>query len=181
MAMPGPSPAVLAAAAAVLLLGSAPALAGGERLIGSISSAAVAAPDDRGHMEHFGSGGALSILWLERCSAMRLCGGVESSALFIRGPEGGRLYDLSVALMGTFSPEEHPLAPFLSLGLDMAAVSIPDMEGGRPDRGVNVGVHGNVGLHALVGDRAYLRLQGGYLGAGLGGVKGELALGYQFD
>jgi hypothetical protein len=168
---------------AVLLLAlAAPASAhaGGERWIGSISTASVAAPDDRGHMEHFGSGGALSFLWLERCSELRACGGVEASALFLRGPHEGRLYDLSLGIMGTFSPEDHAVAPFLSLGLDMAAASVPDEAGATPDRGVTLGVHGNVGLHALFNDEVYLRAQVGYLGAGLGGVKGELALGYQF-
>ncbi|HUS68355.1 MAG TPA: hypothetical protein VMZ28_27665 [Kofleriaceae bacterium] len=163
-----------------VLLAPATARAGGERWIGSISTASVAAPDDRGHMEHFGSGGALSFLWLETCGASRLCGGVEASALFVRGPHQGRLYDLSLGLMGTFSPEEHALAPYLSLGLDMAAASIPDEAGSEPDRGVTLGVHGNVGVHALVNDDVYVRAQVGYIGAGLGGVKGELALGYQF-
>ena len=162
------------------LLVPASARAGGERWIGSISTASVAAPDDRGHLEHFGSGGALSILWLERCSETALCGGLESSALFVRGPDTARLYDLSLGLMGTFSPEDHALAPFLSLGLDMAATRIPAPDSGPPARGTTVGVHGNVGVHALFGDDLYLRGQVGYLGAGLGGVKGELALGYQF-
>lgn len=169
---------------AVLLLAlavPATARAGGERWIGSISTASVAAPDDRGRLEHFGSGGAMSFLWLERCSEMRPCGGVEASALFIRGEHEARLYDLSLAIVGTFSPEEHPLAPFLSLGLDMAATTIPDLQGGAPSRGVALGVHGNIGVHAIVSDDIYLRAQAGYVGAGLGGVKGELALGYQFE
>src|SRR5688572_6819333 len=163
------------------LLAPATAQAGGERWIGSISTASVAAPDDRGHMEHFGTGGALSFLWLERCSELRACGGVEASALFVRGEREARFYDLSLSILGTFSPEDHALAPFLSLGLDMAATTIPDATGGPPDRGVTLGVHGNIGVHALVNDDIYLRGQVGYVGAGLGGVKGELALGYQFD
>src|SRR5688572_28121528 len=96
----------------IALLTPASAQAGGERWIGSISTASVAAPDDRGHMEHFGAGGALSFLWLERCSELRACGGVEASALFIRGEREARLYDLSLSILGTFSPEDHPLAPF---------------------------------------------------------------------
>jgi hypothetical protein len=163
------------------LLAPAAAHAGGERWIGSVSTASVASPDDRGRLEHFGSGGAMSFLWLERCSDMRPCGGVEASALFVRGPHEARLYDLSLAIVGTFSPEEHPLAPFLSLGLDTAATTIPDEAGGPPGRGVTLGVHGNIGLHALVQDDIYLRAQAGYIGAGIGGLKGELALGYQFD
>jgi hypothetical protein len=164
-----------------LVVLAAPARAGDERWIATVSTARLAAPDaaEGGELESFGSGGALSITWLEHCRSGRLCGALDSSALFLRGDDGARLYDLSASIMGSFSLE-NPVAPFLAVGLDLVSAAVPE-SGGAMTRGVGLGVHGNVGLHAWIGERFYARGQLGYLGAAVGGVKGELGIGTWFE
>lgn len=156
------------------------ARAGDERLIAAVSTARIDAPGPDSDLARFGSGGALSILWLEQCGDGSLCGGLESSALFVRGDQGQRLYDLSASITGSFSLEKNRVAPFLSVGLDLVSATVPEQDG-TITRGVGVGVHGNLGLHAFLGERVYGRGQIGYIGAGVGGVKGELAIGYRFE
>jgi hypothetical protein len=165
---------------AVLVVTPGLARAGGERFIAAVSTARVAAPGPRSNLVHFASGGALSILWFEDCRAGTLCGALESSALFLRGDDEERLYDLSAGLTGSFSLDDHPLAPYLSVGLDLASAAVRESDG-RLTRGVGIGVHGNLGVHALLGERLYARGQIGYLGAAVGGVKGEIALGLRFE
>lgn len=166
---------------AVCVGAASSAHAGGERWIASISSATVRAPGPTGELDHFGSGGALTLTWLERCRDERLCGALESSALFIAGEDGARLYDLSLSLIGSMPlNDDDPLAPYLGIGFDFAATTFPE-PGGKTTRGVGLGVHGNIGLHALLGEKLYARGQVGYVGAGIGGVKGELAIGYSLD
>jgi hypothetical protein len=180
MACPVAARAVAAGAmAAVLLSGASSARAGGERWIGALSTATLAAPDRDGRLGRAGSGGSLTLMWLEECSGRTLCGALESSALFLFGRGGERLYDLSASLVGSAPGIDSALAPFLAVGLDVAAAAVLDQ--GRLARGVTAGVHGDVGVHALLGDRLYLRGQIGWIGAGAGGVKGELAIGYRFD
>lgn len=166
----------------LVVLSVTPALAGAgeERFIGAVSTARVAAPGPRSNLVHFGTGGALSILWLEDCRGGSLCGGIDTSALFLRGDGEERLYDLSFGLTGSLPLDGQPVAPFLAVGLDLvsAAVAEPD---GALSRGVGIGVHGDLGLHALLGERFYARGQIGYLGAAIGGVKGEVGIGYRFD
>ena len=152
----------------------------GETFIGSVSTARLAAPGPDSNLVHFGSGGALSLLWMEDCREGYLCGALESSALFLRGDGEARLYDLSVGMTGSFSLADNPVAPFLSVGLDLVSAAVPE-EDGAVSRGVGLGVHGNLGVHALLGERFYARGQIGYLGAAIGGVKGELGLGYRFE
>jgi len=164
----------------VLLVTPGVARGGGENFIGTISTARVAAPGPSSNLVHFGSGGALSMLWLEDCRAGSLCGALESSALFLRGDGEARLYDLSAAITGSLSLEDSVVAPFLSVGLDLVSAAIPERDG-AVTRGVGLGVHGNLGVHALLGERLYARGQIGYLGASVGGVKGELGIGYRFE
>lgn len=164
---------------AVLVVTPGIARAGGERFVGAVSTARLAAPGPDSNLVHFGSGGALSILWLEDCRAGSLCGALESSALFLRGDGEARLYDLSAAITGSLSLDDG-VAPFLSVGLDLVSAAVPERDG-TVTRGVGPGVHGNLGLHALLGERLYARGQLGYLGAAVGGVKGEVGIGYLFE
>lgn len=156
------------------------ARASDETFVAAVSTARLAAPGPDSNLVHFGSGGALAILWLEDCRAGALCGALESSALFLRGDGEARLYDLSAAITGSLSLADNPVAPFLSVGLDLVSASVPE-RGGSVTRGVGLGVHGNLGLHALLGERFYARGQIGYLGAAVGGVKGEVGIGYLFE
>jgi hypothetical protein len=164
----------------VLAVTPALARAGEERFIGSVSTARLAAPGPRSNLVHFGTGGALSILWLEDCRGGSLCGGIDTSALFLRGDGEERLYDLSVGLTGSLPLDNEPVAPFLAVGLDMVSAAIAE-ENGTLSRGVGLGVHGDLGLHALLGERFYARGQIGYVGAAVGGVKGEIGIGYRFQ
>ena len=156
------------------------ARAGDERFVAAVTTARLAAPGPNSNLIHFGSGGALSVLWFEDCRRGNLCGGLESSALFLRGDGEARLYDLSAAITGSLSLDDSPVAPFLSVGLDLVSAALPERDG-TVTRGVGVGVHGNLGVHALLGERFYARGQIGYLGAAVGGVKGEVGLGYRFE
>jgi hypothetical protein len=164
----------------VLAVTPALARAGDERFIAAVSTARVAAPGPDSNLVHFATGGALSILWMEQCRGGGLCGGITSSALFLRGDGDERLYDLSAGLTGSFSLADNPVAPFLSVGLDLVSAAIAETDGST-SRGVGVGVHGDLGIHALLGERFYARGQIGYLGAAVGGVKGEIGIGYQFE
>lgn len=156
------------------------ARAGEEGFVAAVSTARLATPNADSDLVNFGSGGALSILWLEKCRAGRLCGALESSALFLRGDGEARLYDLSAAITGSLSLEDNPVAPFLSVGLDLVSAAVPERDD-TVTRGVGIGVHGNLGVHAFIGERLYARGQIGYLGAAVGGVKGELGIGYRFE
>lgn len=166
----------------LVVLTVTPAVAAGndETFIGSLSTARLAAPGVDSNLVHFGSGGALTILWMEDCSSGHLCGGLESSGLFLRGDGEARLYDLSIAMTGSLSLADNPVAPFLSVGLDLVSAAVPERDG-AVSRGVGLGVHGNLGVHAFLGERFYARGQIGYLGAAIGGVKGEVGLGYRFE
>ncbi len=166
----------------LVVLSVTPALAhaGGERFIGSVSTARLAAPGPDSNLVHFGTGGALSILWLEDCRGDRLCGGIDTRALFLRGDGDQRVYDLSVGMTGSLPLDSAPVAPFLSVGLDMVSAAVAERDG-TVTRGVGLGVHGDLGLHALLGERFYARGQIGYLGAAIGGVKGEVGIGYRFE
>lgn len=165
----------------VVVLSVTPALAhaGEERFIGAVTTARMAAPGPDSNLVHFASGGSLSILWLEDCRGGSLCGGIDTSALFLRGDGDERLYDLSVGLTGSL-PLDQPVAPFLAVGLDLVSAAIAERDGSM-SRGVGFGVHGDLGLHALLGERFYARGQIGYLGAAVGGVKGEVGIGYRFE
>lgn len=165
----------------VVVLAVTPALAraGEERFIGSVSTARMAAPGPGSNLVHFATGGALSILWLED-GAGSLCGGIDTRALFLRGDGDERLYDLSIGMTGSLPLDGEPVAPFLSVGLDLVSAAIAETDGAI-SRGVGLGVHGDLGLHALLGERFYARGQIGYLGAAVGGVKGEVGIGYRFE
>lgn len=149
--------------------------AGRDTLLGAVSSAELRSRNSSGKLEVFGRGGGVSLTYLDVSSPTL---GFEGAALFLVGPDGERLYNLGLSMIGSTDLRKQPIAPFLSFGLDAASMAVP--EGGRISRGMSVGVHGNIGLHALVSD-FYLRGQVGFLGVGIGGVKGELSVGYQFD
>jgi len=151
-----------------------------DSFVATVSTARLAAPGPDSNLVHFATGGALSILWLEDCGAGRLCGALESSALFLRGDGEARLYDLSASITGSFSLVDNPVAPFVSVGLDLVSVRLPERDGDLT-RGVGPGVHGNLGLQAILGERLFARGQIGYLGAAVGGVKGEVGIGYRFE
>jgi hypothetical protein len=169
-------------AVVLVVLAVTPGVAEGndEGFVATVSTARLAAPGPGSNLVHFGSGGALSLLWFEDCRQDHLCGAIDTSALFLRGDGEARLYDLSVGLTGSLSLEDNPVAPFLSVGLDLVSAAVPERDD-TVSRGVGIGVHGNLGVHALLGERFYARGQLGYLGAAIGGVKGEVGVGYRFE
>ncbi len=173
---------VFGACAAGLLLAASGgrAEAGGASAIGAVSSLELQTPGEDGQLEHFGSGVGASVLYM--CDCDDLPTGFEASTQFVFGDTGQRLYDLGISLVGSFPVKDEIAAPFISVGLDLSATTIPDPD--RPDekaRGVTAGVHGNIGLHGFLGKKVYWRGQVGYLGAGVGGLTGQLTLGYVFD
>jgi len=173
---------VVGVCAAALLLGAGGerAEAGGSTAIGAVSTLELQTPGDDGKLEHFGGGLGGSVLYL--CSCDDLPTGFEASTAFLMGDDGKRLYDLGISLIGSFPMKNEIAVPFISLGLDLSATTIPDpSRPEHPQRGVTAGVHGNIGLHGFIGKRLYWRGQVGYLGAGVGGLTGGLSLGYVFD
>ncbi len=162
----------------VMLLGASSGLAhaGGSVVVGALTTTEVQVPDDRGHLEHFGSGAGASILVLS--TKDEFPSGLEANTLFLIGESGERLYNLGLSLVGSFRMDRKAAVPFVAFGLDLAAASVPDSDG--IDRGVTLGVHGNVGLHGFIGKEIYWRGQVGFLGAGVGALTGSLSLGYVF-
>jgi hypothetical protein len=179
----GRTAAAACALAALLAARATPARADDDMFIGTVGAVRLDTPGGGG-LERFGSGESVTLAWLEDCGH-GLCGGVEGSALFLRGPASSdgsrdRLDDLSIGVTGTPPGFRHRLVPFLTVGFDLAAASIGEPDGTR-DRGVEAGVHGAAGLHGMFADRIYLRGQVGYLGAGVGGVAGQIAIGARFE
>ena len=165
---------------AVLLLtaGGGTARAGGSVVVGALSATELETPDDRGDLEHFGSAVGASLLVLSTCGD---CPGLEASTLFLVEESGERVYDLGVSVIGTFRLDRKLAVPFVSFGLDLAATALPRGDlAGTKDRGVTLGVHGNVGLHGFLSREIYWRGQVGYLGAGIGALTGQLSIGYVF-
>ena len=152
------------------------ASAGGSVVVGAVTTTELQVPDERGHLEHYGSGAGASILVLSTNDEFP--SGLEANTLFLIGESGERLYDLGLSLVGSFRMDRKTAVPFVSFGLDLAAASVPDTDG--IDRGVTLGVHGNIGLHGFLGKEIYWRGQVGYLGAGVGALTGSLSLGYVF-
>ena len=163
-----------------LLLCATAGTARADAAIGVVSSTEIRVPGNSGELERFGAGVGASILYL--CGCDEFLGGFEGSTTFIIGANGERLYDLGVSVIGSFPLKKDTLAiPFVSFGLDLAAVTIPDPDDPESKaRGVSAGVHGNLGLHGYLSKSLYWRGQVGYLGAGVGGVTGQVALGYVF-
>lgn len=167
------------AAAGLLLAAVTPEAEAGESLVGAVSAVDLGTPSGGGEMKRFGSGGALSLMYLCDEGDDELSGGFEGRTTFLRGREGERLYDLGLSILGSTSLRHGP-GLLLEVGLDLAATSIPE-DSGHVARGVNAGLHGDVGVHGFAGDSFYYRGQVGYVGAGIGGVEGSVSIGWIFD
>ncbi len=149
-----------------------------DEVVGAVSSVDLHAPDNAGDMQRIGRGGGASLLWLCRCDDATV--GIELSTLFLAGSQDERVYDLGFGTVLSFGLRDKPLAvPYITLGIDVSAVSVADAPGSR-GHGVSMGVHGGGGLHGYLGDELYWRAQVGYLGAGIQGITGALTLGYVF-
>ena len=172
-------PAVLAAVfVGTVAAGAQPAHADDTRWVAALSAADWRTPDGEGRLERFGTGNGLNLMVLiDADDTDELIGGFELSAQGIRSDEGDRVYDLGLSIVGTLPVARASVVPFVALGLDMAAVSLEQDK----VQEVGLGVHGTLGVHGFVGRSLYVRAAAGYLGAGLGAVKGELAVGYSFD
>ncbi len=164
---------------AVLLIAASAgsARAGGSVVVGSLSTTELQTPDDRGDLVHLGNAVGASLSMLSTCGD---CPGLEASTLFLFNDSGERIYDLGVSVIGSFRLKGRLAVPFVSFGLDLAATAIPRTDQPGKDRGVTLGVHGNLGLHGFLTKEIYWRGQVGYLGAGIGAITGQLSLGYVF-
>jgi hypothetical protein len=165
--------AALAVAAVALCASSAQA--DDTAAIGAITTTTLSTPDGDGGFDHYGTGGGASILYLFYDSD--IVGGFEAGTLFITGEER-RLYDLGLSMIVSPGMKDGSTVPFLRVGLDLAAVSESDGDARR--RKVMAGVHGGLGLHGHLTGKLVWRAEVGYHGAGVGGITGQLGLGYIF-
>jgi hypothetical protein len=141
-------------------------------LIATISGVQMRVPDGTGSVERWGEGVSLTITHIETDEDFP--GGFEGQATFLESPDGERLYDLGISLIGSGSLKRG-IAPFFAAGLDLAASSVDGQAS------VAIGLHGDLGLHAFVGKHLYLRGSVGWLGAGDGGARAQLGLGWLFN
>jgi hypothetical protein len=164
-----------------LLLGTRSAHAGNDAAIGAVTTTQVRVPDQRSDLVEFGTGVGASLLYLEL--GKNVPTGVEFSTLFLVGDEGQRLFDLGISVIGSFPIKNKVAAPFLKFGLDIAAVTIPTpgMEPNAGDSYVSIGVHGALGLHGFLTEDLFWRAEAGFIGAGVGGITGQLAIGWTFE
>jgi len=169
--------APLAAAAALTILPRVADAGCGCMPIGAVSAMEMRTPSDDGGLDRLGSAVGASIMMLNPGDDAPI--GFELGTMFLRGDQGERLYDLGLSVLVTYDFRDEIAAPMAEFGLDLAASSVPNAAGGK-DRGVTAGVHGGVGIHGMVGDNLYWRGLVGYHGAGIGGVVGQLSLGYRF-
>lgn len=151
--------------------------AGREAAIGSISTTELRTSEG-GHLERFGNGLGVAISFMELDGD--ITAGFEGSTMFLMGEDGARLYNLAISAIAGFPVRDKAVAPFIIVGLDLAAAAEPHAERDASGRNVMAGVHGGLGLHGFMSDRVYWRGQVGFLGAAVGGVTGQLALGYVF-
>lgn len=142
-----------------------------EAMVATIAAISMRVPDGQGGVERWGEGVSLLLSYLERRGDFPT--GFEGQASFLDG-EGERLYTLGASIVGS-GDLQRGLAPFLSTGLDLAASSV----GGAPR--VAIGVHGDLGIHGFVGRNLYLRASAGWLGAGDGGIRVQLGVGWMFN
>jgi hypothetical protein len=140
--------------------------------IATLSAISMRVPDGEGSVERWGEGAALTISYLERWGDFPT--GVEAQATFLDSPDGERLYDFGISLIGSGELRKG-ISPFFATGLDLAASSVDG------DSSVAVGGHGDLGLHGFIGKHLYLRGSVGWLGAGDGGARAQLGLGWMFN
>lgn len=152
--------------------------AGGMTAIGTVQSTSLATPGDDGHLHAFGTGVGASILLMDVDDDVS--GGFEGQTLFLIGKDGRRLYDLGLSLIASFEVEHEVAVPYVKAGLDLAAAADagPDPDGAH--RYVMLGVHGAIGVHGFLSKCIYWRGEVGYHGAGIGGLTGQLGIGYVF-
>jgi hypothetical protein len=141
--------------------------------VGTVTASDVRVPGDRG-LELFGRGIGASVAFFDSRGEPFV--GYEIDTRFILGENDERLYDLGVSLFAGPSVTRRAIAPFVAVGLDVAAVQQADPAG--DDRGVLLGVHGGLGVHGMT-DKVYWRVSGGWLGA-VGGLYAQVGLGFAF-
>ncbi len=151
--------------------------AGDVATIGTLSYTELRSPDGTGELVPYADGAGLSITFLEPDNEISLGGEVQ--AMFLAGDVDRRLYDLGLSFLVSYGLKGEAIVPYMRIGLDLAAVSAPDIDESRR-RSIMGGVHGGAGLHGFMGKKLYWRAELGFLGAGPGGVTGRVGLGYTF-
>lgn len=161
---------------AVALMAGLPRAAAADdaTVIGSLSGVGLQSPDQDGRLRPFGQGAAAGVHLLCGCDEATIGG--ELQAIFLGNDAGQRLYDLRLSMLVGPEVGGAPM-PFIAFGLDMAAARLGE---GGPGRNVGIGVHGGAGVHGFLGEALYWRAAAGYLGAGVGGLEGQVTLGYVF-
>ncbi len=152
--------------------------AGGIDAIGTLSFVDLRSPDSTGKLQPYAEGAGVALSFIELDSEVTLAG--EARAFFLGGADDRRVYDLGLSFLVSYRLEREDLViPFMRLGLDLTGISAPDVDESR-HRSVMAGVHGGAGLHGFLGKKLYWRAEMGFLGAGPGGVTGQVGLGYTF-
>jgi hypothetical protein len=129
-----------------------------------------------------GWGGTVGFGFIERDGD--LPGGVDVAATFLTG-KNVSIYDLSIRVVATPKMNGRLLVPYVAFGLCAGASRVVTdrerMTGEHVDYGLGLGPSGSIGLHGFVGDSIYWRAGGGFLGAGVGAVTADLAIGMVVD
>lgn len=134
-------------------------------------------PGADGRLEHYASGGGLSLIVIDADEEVSLGG--ELQVNFLAGGDR-RIYDLGASFLISYGMKDELAVPFLRLGLDLSAASAADLDQERA-RTIMTGVHAAAGLHGFFArDKLYWRAEVGFLGAGPGGVTTQVSLGYNF-
>jgi hypothetical protein len=110
--------------------------------------------------------------------------GVDVSATFLSGPDVS-IYDLSVRLVASPKINNRVLVPYLAVGICAGASRIitdrDRMTNKHVDFGLGIGPSASLGVHGFVGKSLYWRAGAGFLGAGVGAVTADLAVGLVVD
>jgi hypothetical protein len=129
-----------------------------------------------------GWGGTVGLGHLERHGEQPT--GVDVSGTFLTG-DSVSIYDLSVRIVASPKINSRVLVPYVAIGICAGASRIitdrDRMSGRHVDFGLGIGPSASLGVHGYVGNSEYWRLGAGFLGAGVGAVTADLAVGMVVD
>jgi hypothetical protein len=178
-----PARLAVLAALAMTALPITSARAGDIAAIGSATVTELRSPDETGALSTYATGGGMSVMIIDPKDEVSL--GAEAQVTFLSGQSGlsgdqdRRVVHLGVSMIVSYEIDDAAAVPFMRIGLGISGVSAPDIDEARR-RSVMAGVQGAAGLHGFLSDKLYWRAELGFLGAGPGGVTGQLGLGYTF-
>jgi hypothetical protein len=136
----------------------------------------------RSGIDPAGWGGTIGFGHLERHGDQPT--GVDVAGTFFTGRDVS-IYDLSIRIVASPKINNHVLVPYIAIGFCAGASRIitdrDRMTGKHVDYGLGIGPSASLGLHGFVGKSLYWRAGAGFLGAGVGAVTADLAVGMVVD